>query len=62
VDDAMQKGVNYPLGPLAWGRHIGFDRVAQVLHHLAQACGEDRYRTSLWLQREVQAAQPLGKR
>jgi 3-hydroxybutyryl-CoA dehydrogenase len=60
VDAAMQKGVNYPVGPLAWGRRIGFARVAQVLHHLARAYGEDRYRTSLWLQREVQAAEPLG--
>ena len=60
VDAAMQKGVNYPVGPLAWGRRIGFERVTQVLLHLAQAYGEDRYRTSLWLQREVQAARPLG--
>jgi hypothetical protein len=44
---------------MAWGRRVGFERVAQVLNHLAQAYGEDRYRTSLWLQREVQAARPL---
>ena len=59
VDAAMQKGVNYPIGPLAWGRRVGFEQVTQVLHHLALAYGEDRYRTSLWLQREVQAALPL---
>jgi 3-hydroxybutyryl-CoA dehydrogenase len=59
VDAAMQKGVNYPAGPLAWGRRIGLARVLQVLQHLAQAYGEDRYRSSLWLQREVQAATPL---
>ncbi len=53
VDAAMQKGVNYPVGPLAWGRRIGFDKVVQVLHHLAQAYGEDRYRTSLRLRREL---------
>lgn len=56
IDDAMCKGVNYPLGPLAWGRRIGFDRVELVLRHLAQAYGEDRYRTSPWLRRAVQAA------
>ena len=60
IDAAMQKGVNYPLGPLAWGRRIGFERVTQVLHHLARAYGEDRYRTSLWMQREVQATQALA--
>jgi len=55
VDAAMLKGVSYPVGPLAWGRRIGIDRIAAVLRHLAQAYGEDRYRTSLWLQREVLA-------
>ena len=51
--------IGYPVGPLAWGRRIGFERVTQALHHLAHAYGEDRYRTSLWLQCEVKAAQPL---
>ena len=60
VDAAMQKGVNYPIGPMAWGRKIGFDHVGNVMRHLAQAYGEDRYRTSLWLQRVVRAARPLG--
>jgi 3-hydroxybutyryl-CoA dehydrogenase len=62
VDAAMQKGVNYPIGPMAWGRRIGFAHVATLLRHLAQAYGEDRYRCSLWLQRTVQAEQPLGAR
>jgi len=60
VDAAMQKGVNYPLGPMAWGREIGFAHVATVLRHLARAYGEDRYRTSLWLQCAVDATKPLG--
>ncbi|MFL6663527.1 MAG: 3-hydroxyacyl-CoA dehydrogenase [Rhizobacter sp.] len=59
VDAAMQKGVSYPIGPLAWGRRIGFDRVLQVLQHLAEAYGEDRYRASPWLRHEVLAAAPL---
>jgi 3-hydroxybutyryl-CoA dehydrogenase len=62
VDAAMQKGVNYPIGPVAWGRKVGFEHVAQVMRHLALACGEDRYRLSLWLQRAVQATEPLGAR
>jgi 3-hydroxybutyryl-CoA dehydrogenase len=60
VDAAMQKGVNYPVGPMAWGRRIGLAHVAAVLGHLGQAYGEERYRVSPWLRRAVHAAQPLG--
>lgn len=55
VDAAMRQGVNYPLGPLAWGRRIGLPAVAGVLQHLAQAYGEDRYRLSPWLRQTVHA-------
>jgi 3-hydroxybutyryl-CoA dehydrogenase len=60
VDAAMQKGVNYPIGPMAWGRQTGFGHITTVLRHLAQTYGEDRYRTSPWLQRAVHATQALG--
>ena len=60
VDAAMQKGVNYLIGPMAWGRRVGFGHVATVLRHLAQAYGEDRYSTSLWIQRAVHAERSLG--
>ncbi|WP_250434749.1 3-hydroxyacyl-CoA dehydrogenase [Caballeronia sp. ATUFL_F2_KS9A] len=46
LDLAMEKGVNYPLGPLAWGERIGIGRVHDVLLHLAAHYGEDRYRAS----------------
>jgi 3-hydroxybutyryl-CoA dehydrogenase len=46
VDIAMQKGVNYPRGPLEWADNVGVDRIRNVLHHLAQHYGEDRYRLS----------------
>ena len=46
IDLAMQKGVNYPRGPLAWGDAIGAATVRDVLDHLAAHYGEDRYRTS----------------
>ena len=62
VDAAMLKGVNYPLGPLAWGRRVGYAHVVSVLRHLANCYGEDRYRVSPWLQRAVFAAQPLESR
>jgi 3-hydroxybutyryl-CoA dehydrogenase len=46
IDLAMQKGVNYPRGPLAWGDAIGAPMVRDVLAHLAAHYGEDRYRVS----------------
>jgi 3-hydroxybutyryl-CoA dehydrogenase len=46
LDLAMEKGVNYPLGPLAWGDRIGMTRIHDVLLNLAAHYGEDRYRAS----------------
>ncbi|MEJ8822577.1 3-hydroxyacyl-CoA dehydrogenase [Variovorax humicola] len=56
VDAAMRKGVNYPAGPMAWGREIGLATVLRTVRNLGASYGEDRYRGSVWLQREVQAA------
>ncbi len=53
VDTALQKGVNYPLGPLTWAERIGLDWVIKVLDHLAIGYGEDRYRVSPWLRRQL---------
>ena len=39
VDAAMRLGTNYPIGPIAWGREIGGDRVARILQRLADAEG-----------------------
>ena len=46
VDVAMQLGVNYPRGPLAWADAIGLARVRAVISNLAAHYGEDRYRLS----------------
>jgi 3-hydroxybutyryl-CoA dehydrogenase len=56
VDAAMRKGVNYPVGPMEWGRSIGYATVLDTLRNLGMAYGEDRYRASVWLQREVHLA------
>ena len=53
ADLAMQKGVNYPLGPLAWAARIGIDKVLRVLQNLAAEYGEDRYRVSPLIRRKV---------
>jgi len=46
VDLALRKGVNYPIGPLAWADRMGAARVLAVLDGLARFYGEDRYRAS----------------
>jgi len=61
VDIAMQKGVNYPRGPLAWLDAIGMRHVVAVLSNLAAAYGEDRYRVAPLLRRKL-AADPQGAR
>ncbi|QBE67315.1 3-hydroxyacyl-CoA dehydrogenase PaaH [Pseudoduganella lutea] len=51
VDMAMQKGVNYPKGPLAWAEAVGTDHVVKVLDNLAATYGDGRYRVSPLLRR-----------
>ncbi len=55
VDIAMQKGVNYPRGPLAWADAVGLPQIVTVLANLAATYGEDRYRVSPLLRRKVAA-------
>ena len=59
VDIAMQKGVNYPRGPLAWADGVGLQHIVTVLSNLAASYGEDRYRVSPLLRRKI-AANPAG--
>ncbi|MBQ5946351.1 3-hydroxyacyl-CoA dehydrogenase PaaH [Massilia sp. ST3] len=61
VDTAMQKGVNYPRGPLAWADAVGLPQVVTALANLAAVYGEDRYRVSPLLRRKL-AADPVGAR
>lgn len=53
VDIAMQGGLNYPRGPMAWADSIGLEPVLAVLDNLVQTYGEDRYRPSPLLLRRV---------
>ncbi len=46
IELAMQKGVNYPKGLLAWGKEIGFDNISETLQNLYDAYQEERYRQS----------------
>ncbi len=50
VDRAMEFGVNYPRGPIAWGREIGGKRIARILKRLADSEGEEfAAHRSLWV-------------
>lgn len=53
VDEAMFKGVNYPVGPLAWADQYGNANVVQVLDNLAKAYPDGRYRVSALLRRKA---------
>lgn len=46
VELAMQKGVNYPKGLLAWGQEIGYSKISETLHNLYNEYQEERYRQS----------------
>ncbi|MCR9219604.1 MAG: 3-hydroxyacyl-CoA dehydrogenase [Alphaproteobacteria bacterium] len=49
IDTAMMKGVNYPIGPLAWADRLGAARVLEILDNLADCYREERYRPCpLW--------------
>lgn len=43
---AMQKGVNYPKGLLAWGKEIGYSKISETLQELYEEYQEERYRQS----------------
>jgi 3-hydroxybutyryl-CoA dehydrogenase len=41
IDLAMELGVNYPRGPIAWGREISGARIARILQRLALEEGKE---------------------
>lgn len=58
VDTAMEKGVNYPKGPLTWAREIGHKHIYCVLDALYEYYGEDRYRVAPRLRRQLNRERP----
>src|SRR5262249_23812263 len=59
VDLSMQKGVNYPRGPLTWADAVGARRIVTVIDALARFYGEDRYRASPLLRRRAISGRPF---
>ncbi|WFB08515.1 3-hydroxyacyl-CoA dehydrogenase [Streptomyces sp. LX-29] len=49
IDTAMRLGVNYPLGPVEWGRRLGADWARDVLDELHQRYPTGRYAPCLAL-------------
>jgi 3-hydroxybutyryl-CoA dehydrogenase len=56
IDRAMELGVRYPRGPLAWGRQLGFERVVAVLEALHRGQQGRRYRAAELLRRWAQGS------
>ncbi|WP_328658382.1 3-hydroxyacyl-CoA dehydrogenase [Streptomyces sp. NBC_00334] len=57
VDTAMRLGVNYPLGPVEWGRGLGLRWVYELLADLRDLDPSGRHAPSLALHRHTQAAE-----
>ncbi|MDQ2666102.1 MAG: 3-hydroxyacyl-CoA dehydrogenase NAD-binding domain-containing protein [Gemmatimonadota bacterium] len=59
LETAMTKGVNYPMGLLAWGDEIGAIEILRRLEALHQSYGEERYRPSPLLRQHAREQSPL---
>uniref|UniRef100_UPI00374D13AB 3-hydroxyacyl-CoA dehydrogenase family protein n=1 Tax=Undibacterium sp. TaxID=1914977 RepID=UPI00374D13AB len=53
LDKAVELGLAYPTGPLAWGDKLGAMRILTILQNLLDYTGDPRYRPSLWLTRRA---------
>jgi 3-hydroxybutyryl-CoA dehydrogenase len=60
IDLAMQLGMNYPRGLLAWAKEIGYAQVVDVLDHLYNEFKDDRYRAAHLLRRWARLEQVKG--
>ncbi|MGR8009435.1 3-hydroxyacyl-CoA dehydrogenase [Streptomyces hypolithicus] len=56
IDTAMRLGVNYPRGPVEWGRALGKDWAYNLLENLHECLPTGRYAPSLGLYRQAFAA------
>ena len=59
IEIAMKKGVNYPIGLLAWGNQLGISHVVQTLDDLYNTYQEERYRVSPKLRACLRLNTPL---
>jgi len=59
VDQAIKLGLNHPEGPLETADRIGLTLIDAILTHLQAQTGDDRYRSSLLLQRAIWSGRDL---
>lgn len=59
IDKAVTMGLGYPFGPLAFGDHLGADRILEILTSIHALTGDPRYRPSPWLRRRAQLGRSL---
>lgn len=53
IDQAVQLGLGYPNGPLAWGDALGPQRILTILQRMSELTHDPRYRPSPWLRRRA---------
>ncbi|MDO9346571.1 3-hydroxyacyl-CoA dehydrogenase [Pseudomonas pergaminensis] len=53
IDQAVQLGLGYPNGPLAWGDALGPRRLLTILQRMSELTHDPRYRPSPWLRRRA---------
>ena len=59
IDHAMQRGVNYPVGPLSWADTLGASRILYALEAIYAANGDPRYRPSQLLRQRIASGRTL---
>jgi 3-hydroxybutyryl-CoA dehydrogenase len=54
IDPAVELGLGYPRGPLAYGDFVGADKILAISEAMYDFYGDPRYRPSSWLKRRAQ--------
>ncbi len=61
IDTAVEKGLNWPMGPFRLGDFSGLDVTYSARRHMYESTGDPRYRPSPQLEAKVRAGQ-LGRK
>jgi 3-hydroxybutyryl-CoA dehydrogenase len=61
IDTAVEKGLNWPLGPFRLGDFSGLDVTYNARRHMFETTGDDRFRPSPQLEAKVRAGK-LGRK
>jgi len=59
IDTAVELGLNYPKGPLAFGDALGAARVLAVLDGMHTITLDPKYRATAWLRRRARLGASL---